>query len=92
MRLTENSSLCNSTPINLLSVRDKLQEERVTARLQRQCQKEQERRRSEPDQDKAGLAKFDKRRVHGEKSVTFTRSIGMVLDSEESIMSTCTEH
>ena len=40
----------NSTPMNLLSVRDRLRlerEERATARLQRWYQREPERRRSE---------------------------------------------
>ena len=32
------------------------------------------------------------RRVHGEESVVFSRSIGVELDSEGCIVSTCTEH
>ena len=44
----------NLTPMNLLSARDRLREERATARLQHQRQREQQRRRSELDQGKAG--------------------------------------
>ena len=36
---------------------------------------------------------MDGRHVHGEESsVTFSRSIGVELDSEGSVVSTCTEH
>ena len=37
-------------------------------------------------------ARLDRGRVHGEESVTFSGSIAMELDSEGSIVSTCTEH
>ena len=81
-------SLSNSTPMNLLSARDRLhleQEKRATARLQRQRQREQERRQSE--QTKAKQARLDRRPVHDEEScVAFSRPIGMELDSERSIV------
>ena len=60
-------------------------EERATARHQRQ----QERRRSE--QTEVRQASLDRRCVHGEES-SVCRSIGMELDSEGSIVSTCSEH
>ena len=87
---TEDSSSCNS---NLLSARDRLrleQEERSTARLQCWRQRQQEGRRSEWTDVKQ--ARLDRQRVHGEESVAFSGSIGMELDSEGSIMSTCTAH
>ena len=37
-------------------------------------------------------ARLDRLRVHGEEPVTFSESIGVELDSEGSIVSTCTEH
>ena len=36
-------------------------------------------------------ARFDRRRVHGEESIAFSGSIAVELDSEWSIVSTCTE-
>ena len=59
-------------------------EERAIARYQRQ----QERRRSE--QTEVRQDRLD-RRIHGEES-SVCRSIGMELDSEGSIVSTCSEH
>ena len=59
-------------------------------RLQRQRQREQEGRRSEGTELRQ--ARLDRQHVHGEESVAFSRSIGMELDSEGSIVSTCTEH
>ena len=47
LNATEYSSPCNSTPMNLLSVRDRLRlerEERAIARLQRRHQRDQEQR------------------------------------------------
>ena len=60
-------SMCNSTPIDLLSVRYRLcleREERATARLQCRCQREQERRQSK--QTKVRQARLDRRRVAAE--------------------------
>ena len=37
-------------------------------------------------------ARLDRRRIHGEESVVFSRFIAVELDSEGSILSTCTEH
>ena len=37
-------------------------------------------------------ARLDRRSIHGEESVVFSGSIGVELDSEGSIVSTCTEH
>ena len=93
MNATEDSSLCNSTPMNLVSARDRFcleQEERATARLQRRRQREQEGRRSE--QTEVTQARADRQHVPGEESVAFSGSISMELDSEGSIMSTYTEH
>ena len=83
MNAMEDSSPCNSTPMNLLSVRDRLRlewEERVTARLQ-QCrrQREQEQRRSE--RTEVRQARLNRQRVHGEESsVVLNRSIGVERD------------
>ena len=63
------------------------QEERASARLQWQHQREQEGRPSERAE-----ARLDRRSVHGEESVVFSGSIGVELDSEGSIVSACTEH
>ena len=59
-------------------------------RLQRRHQKEQEGRRSE--QTEVRQARLDRRCVHGEESVAFSGIINVDLDSEGSIVSTCTEH
>ena len=91
LNVTEDSSLCNLTPMNLLSAKDRLpleREERASARLQHQCQREQEQRQSE--QNKVRQARLDRWHVHSEESsVTFSRSIDVGLDSEGSIVSTC---
>ena len=94
LNATEDSSPCNSTPMNqLLGARDRLhleQDERATPRLQHRHQTEQERRRSE--QTEVRQARLDRQRAHGEKSsVAFSRSLGVELDSEGSIMSTCAQ-
>ena len=55
MDATENSSPCNSVPMNLLSARDRLrleQEERATARLQ--CRSQSESKVIRADRGKAG--------------------------------------
>ena len=65
-----DSSPCNSTPMNLLSARDRLRlerEERATARLQCWCQREQEGRRSE--RTKVRQARLDRRRVRDVRGV-----------------------
>ena len=63
----------------------------MLARLQRRRQKEQEQRRLE--QTEVRQARLDRRHILGEEScVAFSRSISMELDSEGSVMSTCTEH
>ena len=63
----------------------------LLARLQRRRQKEQEQRRSE--QTDVRQDRLDRRRVRGEESsVAFNGSIGVKLDSEGSVVSTCTEH
>ena len=85
-----DSSPCNSMLMNLLTTRDRLRlerEERAAARLQHQCQNW---RRSE--QTEVKQARLDRWCVHCESSVTFNRSMGVELDSEGSIVSTCTEH
>ena len=64
--------------------------ERATARLQRRRQREQEGRQSEWTAVRE--ARLDRRSVHSEESVVFSGSIGVELDSEGSIVSTCTEH
>ena len=91
LNATEDSSLCNLIPMNLLSAKDRLpleREERATARLQHQCQREQEQRQSE--QTEVRQARLDRRCVHSEESsVAFSRSIDVELDSEGSIVSTC---
>ena len=64
LNATEDSSPCNSTPMNLLSARDRLRlerEERATTRLQRRRQRDQERRRSE--QSEVRQARLNRRRV-----------------------------
>ena len=64
MDQTEDSSSCNSTPMNLRSATDRLRlerEERATARLRRRRQREQERRRSE--QTEVRQARLDRQRV-----------------------------
>ena len=58
-------------------------EERATARLQCRRQREQEGRWSE--RTEVRQARLDRRSVHGEESVVFSRSIGVELDSEGSI-------
>ena len=77
-----------------MSVRDRLhleREERATARLQRRCQREQEGRQSEWTEVRQ--ARLDRYLVHGdEESVVFSGSISVELDSEGTIVSTCTEH
>ena len=52
-------------------------------------QRQQERRGSE--RTKVMHARLDRRSVHGEESVIFSGSIGVELDSEGFIVSTCTE-
>ena len=59
-------------------------------RLQHQCQREQGGRWSE--RTEARQARFDRQHIHGEESVVFSGSISVELDSEGSIVSTCTEH
>ena len=59
------------------------------ARLQHRCQREREGRQSE--RTEVRQARLDRRCVHGEESVAFSGSIGVELDSEGSIVSTCTE-
>ena len=58
--------------------------------LQHWHQREQEGRRSEPTEVRQ--ARLDRRSVHGEESVVFSGSISVELDSEGSIVSTCTKH
>ena len=65
-------------------------EERATARLQCRHQREQEGRRS--DQTEVRETRLDRQSLHGEKSVVFSRSICVEVDSEGSIVSACTEH
>ena len=65
-------------------------EEKATARLQCQCQREQEGRRSERTEVKQ--ARLDRRSIHIEESVVFSGSIGVELDGVGSIVSACTEH
>ena len=77
--VTKDSSPCNSTLMNL-SAQDRLRldgEERATARLHRQCQREQEGRRSERTEVRE--ARLDRRSVHGEESITISGSIGVKL-------------
>ena len=71
-------------------MRDRLhqQEERVTARLQHRCQREQEGRQSE--QTEVRQARLDRQCILGEES--FVAFVGVELDSERSILSTCAEH
>ena len=57
---TEDSSPCNSMPMNLLSERDRLQlrleqEERATAGLQHRCQRDQEQRSEQSEVRQARL-------------------------------------
>ena len=62
----QDSTLCNSTLMKLLSVRDRLRlerEETATARLQRRHQREQEGRRSEWTEVRQ--TRLDRRRIHG---------------------------
>ena len=76
--------------MNLLSVKDRLhleQEEMATS-----CWTEA----SAPNRIKVRVIRVDRRKarrcVHSEDSVAFSRSIGVGLDREGSIVSTCTEH
>ena len=76
--------------MNLLSVKDRLhleQEEMVTS-----CWTAA----SAPNRIKVRVIRVDRRQarrcVHSEDSVAFSRSIGVGLDREGSIVSTCTEH
>jgi len=65
---TKDSSPCNSTLMNVLSARDRLRlerEERATARLHRQCQREQEGRQSE--RTKVRQARLDRQSIHSEE-------------------------
>ena len=81
LNATEDSSPCNSTPMNLLSARDRLhleQEERAIARLQHWRQREQEGRRSE--RTDVRQPRLDRRHVHGKESVAVSGSIGVKLD------------
>ena len=89
---TEDFSPCNSTPINLPGETDCAWSEKKG--LQLDCSIGTKDNRSEGDQQtELRHARLDRRHVHGEKSsVTFSRPIGIELDSEGSIMSTCTEH
>ena len=80
-------------PMNLLNVSEKLrleQEERATARLQHCRQRDQEGRQSEWTEVRQ--ARPDRQRVQCEESVTFSRSIGVELNSKGSIESTCADH
>ena len=64
LNVTEDSSPCNSTQMNLVSARDRLRlerEERATATLQHRRQREQKRRRSE--QTEVRQARLDRRHV-----------------------------
>ena len=61
--MTEDSSLGNSKPMNLLSTRDRLL---LEARLQHRRQREQEGRRSE--RTEVRQARLARRPVHGEES------------------------
>ena len=78
--------------MNLLIARDRLPlgvwSERKGLLLRRR-QREQEGRWSEWTEVRQ--ARLDTRSVHGEESVVFSGSIGVELDSEGSIVSTCTE-
>ena len=93
-RSTKDSSPCNSTLMNQLSAREILHASGARgkgyARLQLWPQTEQEGRQSE--QTEVRDARLDRQSVHGEESVVFSRSISVELDSEGSIVSTCTEH
>ena len=63
-----------------LSAQDRLRldgEERATARLHCQCQREQEGRRSERTEVRE--ARLDRRSIHGEESITISGSIGVKL-------------
>ena len=44
------------------------------------------------EQTEVRQARLDRRRIHGEESVASSGSIGVELDSEGSIVSTCTEY
>ena len=81
-----NATACNSTLMNLQSAKDNVS----GTRLQHRCQREQEGRRSEGTELRQ--ARLDRRHVHSEESDAFSRSIGVELDSEGSIMSTRIEH
>ena len=66
-----DSSLPNSTPMDLLSARERLRlerEERATARLQRRRQTDRERRRSE--QAEVRQARLDRQRIRDHESRT----------------------
>ena len=68
----------------------RIQQERAAARLQCRRQKEQEQRQS--DWTEVRQARLDRQHVHCEESVAFSKSIGVEIDSEGSIVSTYTEH
>ena len=72
LNATEYSSPCNSTPMNLLSVRDRLRlerEERAIARLRRQRQRDQERRSEQTEVRQTRLATDSHERRAAEQPV-----------------------
>ena len=69
----EDSSPCNSTPMNLQSARDRLRREQD---CRADAKREQERRRSRTE---VRQARLDRRHVHSEESVAFSGSIGVEL-------------
>ena len=90
LNATEDS---NSTAMNLLSVRDRLHlegEERATGRLQHGRQREQEGRRSEWTEVSLIDVVYTVRSLSHTVSVAFGGFIGVELNSEGSVVSTCT--
>ena len=80
---TKDSSPCNSTLMISTDCERQIasgclaEEERATARLQCQHQREQEGRQLE--RTEVRQARLDRRSVHGEESVVFSGSIGIEL-------------
>ena len=64
--------------------------------MERDCSAGAKENRKEGDQNGLSLevrqARLDRGRVHNGESVAFSGSIAVELDSEGSIVSTCTEH
>ena len=85
LNVMEDSSLCNSMPMNLHRVRE------TDCVWSETAVPVPKRRRRRSERTEVSQARVDRRRIYGEESVTFSRSIGVELDSESSIVSTCTE-